>query len=274
MVTSREILESTYRTGRMKKVRKSVYITQIIIAIILIILFTMITPKAGFEPLYLPFEVYLFIIVVMLLMGNAGGILFKLFGIKWARTDSEKFLLVKGYMKKGIILAAAAILFMGVINFFAPVIDESVDTKITLVFENQYNITFMGQDSFAITGVTKITVISEDDPQILLNVYILRKRDYEKQMYEKRFNIADYESISVSQMSYERESFLPFDEYVLFIDGSNQVVKITYTIERTVASNFVPYFTILPLIFTVMNVGWISYLFPLRKRFGKNAIYE
>jgi hypothetical protein len=258
----------------MKKVRRSVYVTQIVIAIIMIILFTMITPKASFDPLYLPFEVYLFIIVVMLLIGNIGGILFKLFGIKWARTDSEKFLLVKGYMKKGIIFAVAAILFMGVINFFTPVIDESVDTNTTLVFENQYNVTFMGQDSFATTGITKITVKSEDDPAILLNVFILRKRDYDKQLYEKRFNIADYESISVSQMSYERDSFLPHDEYVLFIDGANQVVKVTYTIERTVASNFVPYFTILPLIFSVLNAGWVAYLFPIRKRFEKNAIYE
>jgi hypothetical protein len=258
----------------MKKVRKAVYITQIIIAIILIILFTMITPQASFDPLYLPFEVYLFIIVVMLLIGNVGGMLFKVFGLKWARTDSEKFLLAKGYMKKGIILGVAAILCMGVINFFTPIIDESVDTEITRVFENQYNITFMGQDSFAITGVTKITVVSEDEPQILLNVFILRKRDFDKQMYEKRFNIADYESINVGQMSYERDSFLPHDEYILFIDGSDQVVKVTYTIERTVASNFVPYFTILPLIFAVVNVGWVSYLFPLKKRFEKNAIYE
>jgi hypothetical protein len=234
----------------------------------------MITPKTGFDPLYLPFEVYLFIVVVMLLIGNTGGILFKLFGIKWARTDSEKFLLVKDYIKKGIILAVAAILFIGVFNFFTPVIDESVDTKTTLVFENQFNITFMGQDSFATTGVKKITVVSEDDPQVLLNVFILRKRDFNKQLYEKRFNVADYESVSVTQMSYERQTFLPQDEYVLFIDGSDQVVKVTYTIERSVASNFLPYFTIFPLIFTALNAGWILYLLPLRKRYEKTSIYE
>jgi hypothetical protein len=210
----------------------------------------------------------------MLLIGNIAGILFKAFGIKWARTYSEKFLLVKDDMKKGMVIAIAAILFLVFFNFFAPVIDNSVDTETTLVFENTYNETFWGQDSFAITGVKKITVKSEDDPQLLLDVFILRKRDFDKGLFDKRFNAGNHESISVTQMSYERENFFPQDEYVIYIDGSNQVVKVTYTIERTVDSNFMPYFIIYPLIFTAINGIWVAYLIPLRKKFQKSSIYE
>jgi hypothetical protein len=274
MVSSREILMSSYRAGRMKKVRKSVYYAQIVLTIILVVLLTMIIPAAGFDPLYLPFQVYSFIVVVMFLITNIVSILFMLYGIKWARTESEKFLMVKGYMKKGIVLVTAAILIMGVVNLFAPVIDEGVDESKTMVFENQHNITFRSQDSFAITGVKKITVISEDEPVMNMNVFILREKDFKKQFYARRVNIANSNSVQVSHMVYERDTFLPQDDYVIFINASGQVAKITYSIERSIEDNFLPFFTIFPIIFAAMNAGWVVYLLPLRKRYSKSSIYE
>jgi hypothetical protein len=274
MVSSREILISTYRAGRIKKVRRAVYYALTALTIVLIILFTIMTPRAGFSPLYLPFEVSLFVLVIMLIIGNFLSILFMLYGIKWAKTESEKFLMAKGYMKKGIIITTAAILIMAVVNVFTPVIDEGIDENTTLVFEDTLNITFRAQDSFAITGVTKITVVSEDDPVLRLNVYILKKSNFEKQFYSRRVNLANQDSIGISQMSYERETFLPQNDYVLFINASGHVAKVTYTIERSISDSFVPYFTIFPIVFAAMNACWIIYLVPMRKRYGTSSIYE
>lgn len=274
MATSREILESTYRTGRMKKARKSVYIAQFVMTIVLVILFTIIAPKTGFNPLYLPFDVYFFIIAVMLLMVNAESIFFKLIAIKWSRTDSEKFLLSKDYMKKGIITAVAAILVIGLINFLVPVIDEGIDTSTKLVIVNEYNTTFMAQDAFAITGVKRITVTSDDETPQPLNIFILREKDFKNQEYDMRFNLADYDSRDITELNFERQKFLPQGSYVLYIDGQGEVVKVTYTIERIVASSFVPYFTIFPLVFAAMNGGWVVYLFLQRKMYEKTSIYE
>jgi hypothetical protein len=267
-------LISTYRTGRMKKARKSVYITQFIITIILIVLFTILTPKSSFSPLYLPFELYFFIIAIMLLMANAESIFFKLFGIKWSRTDSEKFLLSKDYMKKGIIIAVAAILIIGVVNFLVPAFDESIDTSETLVFTNEHNITFMAQDAFAISGVKKITVASVDETPIPINIFILREKDLRNREFDMRFNLADYESRGITELTFERQNFLSQGSYALYMEAQGEVVKITYTIERSVASTFVPYFTIFPLVFAALNGGWVVYLFPKRKRYGKTSIYE
>ena len=274
MATSREILESTYRTGRMKKARKSVYIAQFVITIILVVLFTILAPKTGFNPLYLPFEVYFFIVAIMLLMVNIESIFFKLFGIKWSRTDSEKFLLTKDYMKKGIIMAVAAILVIGIINFLVPAFDEGIDTSTTLVFENEYNTTFMAQDAFAISGVKRITATSEDETPIPLNIFILREKDFRNQEFDMRFNLADYESRGITELNFERQHFLTQGSYVLYMEAQGEVVKVTYTIERIVASNFLPYFTIFPLVFVALNVGWVVYLFPQRKRYEKTSIYE
>jgi hypothetical protein len=274
MVTSREILESTYRTGRMKKMRKSLYAILFIVCIVMIIFFSFITPNTGFDPLYLPFQVYFFIVAVMLLMANISSIFFKLFGLKWAKTDSEKFLLAKNYINKGIIMASAAILVMGVINFFTPLINEDIDTETTIVFEDQYNTTFVSQDIFAIPGVKKIMVTSEDDTPIPINIFILRERDFQNGQYEKRFNVADYESKDITRLIYKRSTFLPHGNYVIFMNGADQAVKVTYSIEREVSTSFVPYFTIFPIIFAAINAGWIGYLFPMKKRYQKKSIYE
>jgi hypothetical protein len=274
MATSREILESSYRTGRMKKMRKGVYITLIVLSIVLIVLFTILTPTTGFDPLYLPFQVYFFIVAVMLLMANVSSIFFKLFGMKWAKTSSEKFLLAKNYIKKGIIMASAAILILGIVNFFTPVFDDDVDTNTTLVFEDKYNVTFMGQDIFAITGVKKITVSSVDENPIPLDIFILREKDFRSGNYEKRFNVADYESKGITRLIYERTTFMPQDEYVIYMDGAGQAIKVSYSIERDVSNGFVPYFTIFPIIFAAINAGWIGYLFPMKKKYEKTSIYE
>jgi hypothetical protein len=58
------------------------------------------------------------------------------------------------------------------------------------------------------------------------------------------------------------------------MEAQGEVVKVTYTIERNIASNFLPYFTIFPLVFAALNAGWVVYLFPQRKRYEKTSIYE
>jgi hypothetical protein len=145
-------------------------------------------------------------------------------------------------MKKGIIMAVAAILVIGLINFLVPAIDEGIDTSTTLVFENEYNTTFMAQDTFAISGVKRITVNSVDETPIPLDIFILREKDFRNQEFDMRFNLADYESRGITELKFERQHFLTQGSYVIYMEAQGEVVKVTYTIERNIASNFLPYF--------------------------------
>ncbi|UCE73712.1 MAG: hypothetical protein JSV56_11900 [Methanomassiliicoccales archaeon] len=272
MPTSREVLESTYRSGRMKKVRSSVFIIQIVLVIVLIIIITIITPGAGLDPLYLPFELYFFIIALMLLVVVAEGFFFKLFGIKWAKSDSERFLMAKDYMKKGIIIIIVAIVIIALLNIMVPIADENIDNTESALVEGMYNITFSSRDAFDLTGAKAITLTSDDG--IPLDVYILREKDFRNEDYSRRLNLADDQSINIVSLHYEREEILPQDTYVIHINSHGQNASVTYTIESVVSPTLIPYITIFSGIFAIINAVWVISLLPMKKRYEKTSIYE
>jgi hypothetical protein len=256
----------------MKKVRAFVYITQVFLTIILIMIFTAISPNAEFDPLYLPFEVYFLIVFVMILIINAESILFKFIGIRWAKTDSEKFLLARNHSRTAVVIVAGAILIMVAIIFLTPTFDEGLDTSKTVVFEDKYMVNFTSQDPFAITGVTRISVSSEEG--IPLTVYIIEKEDFQFEVYENRLNFDNNQSIGVTNITYQSDDFLPHGDYVVYMDSSGNAAKVTYSIEGEVSPNFIPFFTIFPIIFAVLNIVWIIYLNPMKKKFKKESIYK
>jgi hypothetical protein len=272
MPTSREVLESTYRSGRMKKVRSTVYIIQIVLVIALIVIITIITPGAGLDPLFLPFELYFFIIALMLLVVVAEGFFFKFFGIKWAKSDSEKFLMAKDYMKKGIIIIILAIVIIALVNIMAPMADENIDNTESVVVKGMYNITFSSRDAFDLTGVKAITLTS--DGNIPLDVYILREKDHRTEEYNRRLNLADDQSRNIVSLHYEREEILPHDTYVIYINSHGQNASVTYTIESVVSPTLVPIIMIFLGIFAIINAVWVISLLPMKKRYEKTSIYE
>lgn len=272
MTDPREILMSTYRAGRIKKVRKFVYIAQFVLTIIILIALTFLTSDAGFDPLYLPFTLYIFIIALILLIVNAESFFFKLFGMRMAKSDSEKYLSAKDYTRWALVIIVIAIAILVMVNILAPSMDESLDEKRTEEVFGVSNFNFNSQDSFGLTGVEAITLTQEDP--IPLDVYILHKYDFENEYFNNRLNLDENESVGIIVLNYESDDFLPYDDYVLYIDAGNQRPTVTFTIERGVSQQFVLYLTIFPLVFVAMNAIWIIYLWPLRRRYEKTSIYE
>lgn len=272
MPTSREVLESTYRTGRMKKVRIFVYVIQIVLIIIMMFALTILIPEAGFDPLYLPFGAYLFIIALMLLIVNAEGFFFKLFGIRWAKSDSERFLSAKDYTRWAIVIIIVAAVIMVAVIVMAPIVDENIDTTKNAVVRYDYNYTFQSQDPFGMTGVKLITVTSDNG--VPLDIFILHKDDFINGDYGKRLNPSPDESEDITELRFERESYLSYDDYILYVHSDSPNASITYSTERSVSQTLVLYLTVFPVIFIVMNVIWVIYLWPLKKKYEKTSIYE
>jgi hypothetical protein len=274
MPDPREILMSTYRAGKMKKVRLFAYASQAILVIIVLIAITILTPDTSFNPLYLPFKLYILVIGLVLLIVNAESFFFKSFGIRIAKSDSEKYLSAKDYTRWALVIVILAIAILVMVIFLAPIMDESIDEKRTDVVYGVNNYEFTSQDSLGITGVEAITLTQEDEYNQTLNVYILHKDDFENEYYDKRLNIDENESIGIWELDYKRNGFLPYDDYVLYIDAGNQRPTVTFTLERGISQSFLFYLTIFPIIFIAMNAAWIIFLWPLRKRYEETSIYK
>jgi hypothetical protein len=273
MPDPREILLSTYRAGRMKKVRKFVYIAQFVLIILILIALTLLIPDAGFDPLYLPFTLYIFIIALILLIVNAESFFFKFFGLRIAKSDSEKYLSAKDYTRWALVIIVICIAILVIVNILGPSMDESIDEKRTEEVIDKSDFNFHSQDSLGLTGVEAITLTQEEDP-IPLDVFILHKDDRENEYFNNRLNLDENESVGIIVLNYKSDDFLPYDDYVLYIDAGNQRLNVTFTIEKGVSQQFVLYLTIFPIIFVAMNAVWIIYLWPLRRKYEKTSIYE
>jgi hypothetical protein len=209
----------------------------------------------------------------MLLIVDGEGFFFKSFGIRWAKTDSERFLMSKDYMKKGIIVAISALVIMAIINVVPAMADEGVDTtKDVLIEGHPIAPEFASQDAFGITGISAISVTSHDG--VKLNVYILHKEDYESGNWANRLNIYRGDSEDVVNLTYERDTYLPFDDYVLYINSKNQTANVTYTLHRDISQQIVLYLTVFSGLFAMLNAVWAIYLLPMKKKYEKTSIYE
>ena len=273
MPTSREILVSSYRLGRMKKVTSVVHIAQAVLTIAILVLITILTPDASIFPLHLPFDVYLLIVGIMLIIVDAEGFFFKSFGMKWAKTDSERFLMAKDNMKRGLIVIVVAVVVIALVNVVAMFSEDSIDTTRDIeIYGYPVAPEFVSQDAFGITGISSITVQSLDG--VPLDVYILHKQDYKDGNWGNRLNIYPGDSEGITNMTYERDSSLPYDDYVLYIDSHNETTNVRYTLDRDLSQEIVLYLTIFPGVFAVINAVWVIYNLPMKKRYEKTSIYE
>jgi hypothetical protein len=225
------------------------------------------------DPLYLPFDVYLLIVGIMLIIVDAEGFFFKSFGMKWAKTDSERFLMAKDNMKRGLIVIVVAVILIALINGVAMFSKDSVDTTRDIeIFSYPVAPEFVSQDAFGITGIMAIKVQSLDG--VPLDVYILHKQDYKAGNWGNRLNIYPADSEGVTNVTYKRDSVLPYDEYVLYIDSHNQTANVRYILDRDVSQEIVLYLTIFPGVFAIINAVWVIYNLPMKKRYEKTSIYE
>ncbi len=94
----------------------------------------------------LPLEWIVFVLGLILLMINAESFFFKIFGIKWSKSDSEKFLMAKDYMKRGIIIIIIAGLMIAVTFVLIPMGDENIDSTEDVMVQIEHKQRIHGQD--------------------------------------------------------------------------------------------------------------------------------
>lgn len=274
MPTSREMLESTFRTGRMKRLVARVYLAQAIMTVILMIMVVVLFPEASFYPMYIPVYLILYVIAIMLILVNLEGFFFKYIAIKHGKSDSDRFLMTKNYTKTGIFVIIAAIIILLIALILFPAIGQNIDTEEEMKINGSgATSSFSSQDIFAFSGVERITLTSKE--LRTLDVYILTRDDSVKMDLESRINRDDDKSLGVTNFSYEVEGFIDKDEYVIYVEVvGGGPANITYTLDRSISNNVSQCLIAFPILFCVANACWIIYLQPLKKRYRKTSIYE
>src|SRR3990170_4785132 len=260
-------LEGGYQLLRIRRL-KGWIAAGMIAATAALVAFSLLAAGASAKPLFMPVDAFLPVLLVMLFIGAVLQMFFRSLGVKYARKDSQRFLMVKNSMSRatwvvvvGIAVAVALLVppthaaIDGSLN--APPSVESLRPGYILP------VSFESQDGLGLTRYVGVAVTLTSGSS--LDVIVARGAATPQRMILT--TTAPTLAIPIDVNS--------FALYIItFQNPSGGTVEFTYRIDRAVLPDL---FIIVPLIaiaFVVSNAGFLFYVRPLREKYEKASIYS
>ena len=273
MPSARELLESTFQSGRLKKWTIVAFASLFAIMLGFMIVLELLYPQFSLDPFRLPLTIHIFIILMFLLIFNVQGMIFRIYGIRWGKSDSERFLMAQRYRKRGLAIIIIAVIVMLTSIITPPVVNERITSRDhEIVSGSIESDRFLPEDPLAFSRIVTISVTS--DLNIPLDIYLMRDEDLKSGLFDNRINAAPRNSQGITHFS--REKSLEYGIYAFFIKAPNTSVNapITFEITRELSVPIMNYLTLFPIAFVVANIAWIIYLIPVIRRYKDTSIYE
>lgn len=274
-------LERSIRLLRIRRMKLLLYVIHTAVMLILAI-YMMVADGASIKPFYLPVDSFIYVVLLMLLLMCVESFFFTRLDIRFTKSFSTNYLLVRNSIRRAIVIAvitgivAALIWTPAVKNAAENVLATSGTNRID---ESGMEVYFATRDHLGLTNVYRITV-SVDSGEV--DVYLLLKEDYDSENSE--------ESLQKSLNYYRDKTALPgepltvdlteFGELergyiecaLVFIGEVNTTVH--YTFSSLMSGTFRTYAPLICLLFVVSNVAWAVYLLPLKKKYAVASIYK
>ncbi len=281
MSKTREILESTYQLGRIKKVRMLVYSIQAAMAVGLIIML-MVLEGVQLSPLHIPVETFLFVILLTLVTVNIENGFFKRLSVKYAKSDSEKFLTLKDSIKKSFFIIIFAAIIIGLLgaqmatNVLGSTFVQSGSERIPTSPGFSQTDTFEARDGFELTQIRSIDITT--DPTITIDVFLVPLSVFDEfggehdSIMSKRLNKDEHSGLTETSLTFSEP--LPFGEYILVIfNQGDEQVEVSYTIEKEMSNSFMNLVLAMCVAIIIVNIIMIIYMRPLMRLYKKASIY-
>jgi len=275
MPFSKKVLEDSIRLGRIRAIKRTIYVVQIALLIALAFLFVFVLGDAAFKPrLYLPIDQFIAVLTLVILIICVQSFFFRLLEIKFARSSSARHLMAKNSITHSFLIAIVS----GVVTVMLmvqPVLAVAEDaTQKTVTISSTDDFTFWTNDPLALMRVSELRASCTE----AVELYLVDDSDYQQydgvipQMYSLRINRIDFEvdgslTIEVPTMSY---SML----HLVVNDIASPGASVTVEVVNDTSGTITGMVAILCMAFVVANVAWIAYLTPIRKKYAQGSIYK
>jgi len=277
MPISSRVLEDSIRLTKIRQIKWSLYVVQIIMLVALAALLIFIMGDAQLTPvLYLPVDSFAAVMVLLILVVCIESFFFRIMEIRFARSSSAKHLMAKNSIRSAITVAIVA--GVVVIMLMAPPVLSVIQdtTSKTSVLSAEGPVKFWSRDPLAFQEMVAVRITAVNP----VEVYLVDADVYEiyngtlSQMFilrinkdEANFKIRDEVTIDVPEAQHT--------QYVLVlndIDNPGSVASVT--IVRDVSGVFTGIVSLLSLAIVVANIAWIAYLMPIERKYSRGSIYK
>ena len=280
MPASGRVLEDSIRLSRIRKTKLTLYMVQAVMLVALGFILVFVVGGATLKPhLYLPFDSFLAVVVLLLLIICLESFFFRILEIRFARSTSARHLMAKNSIKRSFIIAivaGVAVLILGVPAILGGI--ESTGSRTLSLSTRADPPSFFSSDSFALTKTAEVKVQSTRTVQVyLLDEETFSQHYYSEDsmtlMYSYRLNSDDYE------VNQELTITIPIEAgykkyYLVLNDMDNPGTSATATIERDLSGTFTGIMTLLLIALVVTNIAWVAYLVPIERKYSSGSIYK
>lgn len=282
MPASGRVLEDSIRLSKIRKTKLTLYIVQAVMLVALGFILVFVVGGATLKPhLYLPFDSFLAVVVLLLLIICIESFFFRILEIRFARSTSARHLMAKNSIKRSLIIAIVAgiaVLILGVPSMVGGI--ESTGSRTLSLSTHADPPSFFSSDAFALTKTSEVKVLSTRVVQVyLLDEEVFSQYYYSEDsmtlMYSYRLN-RDPGSYIVNQ---ELTIAIPNEAghkkyYLVLNDMDNPGTSATATIERDLSGTFTGVMTLLLIALVVTNIAWVAYLVPIERKYSSGSIYK
>jgi hypothetical protein len=268
MTIDRETLEGGMRLNKVRKIKQYLMIVQVVVVFAAVILLILAGGSIQLKPFYFNIGSILYFVILMALVMGVEGFIFRMLEIKYTRSNSSKYYMLKSSTRRSMVVIAvsAVVLVLLATPFMADVIanltgetDRTADA-----------VSFYSRDPLGLTSVDKIHIVSDTATEVI----VISEANYlsyvgdDVKLRQHAVTLVVDASVGVD-IAFPAVSFEKFYIVVLGTD-----TPITFTIHKILAPVFASFVSLFALLFIGAYAGWVIYTTPLRKQYSKNAIYR
>ena len=275
MPFSSKVLEDSIRLAKIRRIKWTLYVVQVIMLVALAVLIVFIMGNAQLKPvLYLPLDLFAAVMVLLILVVSVESFFFRIMEIRFARSSSARHLMAKNSIRAAVVVAVIAGV-VTVILMTPPILTGIQDaTSRTASISEESGVVFWSRDPLALQRMVEVRATSAHT----VNIYLVDGDLYE----DHNGSVSDMFVLRINRDNYVVDGELTIEipradhkKYALVLhdieDGDSMA---TVTIVREVSEVFTGVVSLLTLAIVVANIAWIAYLMPIERKYARGSIYK
>ncbi|MBI4416797.1 MAG: tetratricopeptide repeat protein [Euryarchaeota archaeon] len=266
----REQLEGTGRLFRIRRIR---HILMIVLTGLVIGLsaYALALKGARIKPFFFPLDAFLPLLLIFVFIATLMNFVFRTLEMRYARRDSQRFLIARNAISRATIVAAVCLL-MGAI-LIVPVTGHVLDTGLsgrwagTIGPGGSFAANFTNEDALGVVRATGGIVRVDSTQRVYLTIVWTDLEGIEGGRETGPVAGASPYSFAIIQDEHLR--------YTVTIENpSNQAIRVQLSVARTLMPELTTVVPAILLAVGLSHIVWFLYLRPVRDRYEASSIYS
>lgn len=268
------MLEGEAYWGRIKSIKRKLYLLEATLIIVIGVVLIFTSEDFSTNPLLLPFDRLLWFVLIMFIVVEVEGFIFRFMQLQYTKSDSVKYIMATNSMKRALIMAIIAGIVA--VTLLLPGMAHGLETSLSYrgVATPDQPGRFQNKDTFAVSSIASISIHCNAPANVYLVSQFLVDTypgDLVKGHAINEVVLADPD-MEIDLTAYG------FDTYYLYVSKlnstDNTTVQAGFTLNTELSDSVTQLLPIVAIMVVAANAIWIEYLYPCRKKCAKKSIYK